>query len=140
MTATDDARAGHLVFGGGSQSPRKVAPTLLSAHQRLDPEVEAFVVHARQDPSWTQGVSLPLGSKDRGHALTPPQCGPRRLTTIECERLQGFPDNWTRIPWGKKRVEDCPEGHRYEAIGNSMAVPVMRWIGERIAMVEASHG
>lgn len=58
----------------------------------------------------------------------------RRLTPIECERLQGFPDNWTQIPYGKKPKEQCPDGHRYKALGNSMAVPVMNWIGRRIAL------
>ena len=62
----------------------------------------------------------------------------RRLTPVECERLQGFPDNWSRIPWKGKPETDCPDGPRYKACGNSMAVPVMRWIGERIAAVEAS--
>jgi len=61
----------------------------------------------------------------------------RRLTPTECERLQGFPDNFTRIPWRNKPAEDCPDGPRYKAMGNSMAVPVMRWIGERIQMVES---
>ncbi|WP_433670392.1 phage N-6-adenine-methyltransferase [Klebsiella michiganensis] len=56
----------------------------------------------------------------------------RRLTPIECERLQGFPDNHTLISWRGKEATDCPDGPRYRAIGNSMAVPVMRWIGERI--------
>ena len=59
----------------------------------------------------------------------------RRLTPIECERLQGFPDNYTQIPWRNKGAEDCPDGPRYKAMGNSMAVPVMRWIGERIDLV-----
>ncbi|EEK8465876.1 Dam family site-specific DNA-(adenine-N6)-methyltransferase [Salmonella enterica] len=57
----------------------------------------------------------------------------RRLTPVECERLQGFPDNHTLISWRGKDAADCPDGPRYKAIGNSMAVPVMRWIGERIA-------
>lgn len=57
----------------------------------------------------------------------------RRLTPIECERLQGFPDNHTLIGWRGKDADECPDGPRYKAIGNSMAVPVMRWIGERIA-------
>lgn len=56
----------------------------------------------------------------------------RRLTPKECERLQGFPDDWTKIPWRNKPAEQCPDGPRYKACGNSMAVPVMRWIGERI--------
>lgn len=57
----------------------------------------------------------------------------RRLTPIECERLQGFPDNHTLIGWRGKDADECPDGPRYKAIGNSMAVPVMRWIAERIA-------
>lgn len=58
----------------------------------------------------------------------------RRLTPTECERLQGFPDDFTNIPWGKRN--DAPDGPRYKALGNSMAVNVMRWIGRRIEMVE----
>ncbi|CDL00286.1 protein of unknown function [Magnetospirillum gryphiswaldense MSR-1 v2] len=58
--------------------------------------------------------------------------GVRRLTPRECERLQGFPDHYTRIPWRRKAAEDCPDGPRYRALGNSMAVPVMAWIGSRI--------
>lgn len=58
----------------------------------------------------------------------------RRLTPTECERLQGFPDGWTDVPFkDKEHPSDTP---RYKAIGNSMAVPVMRWIGERIAFVD----
>ena len=57
----------------------------------------------------------------------------RRLTPRECERLQGFPDDYTLITYRKKQAADGP---RYKALGNSMAVPVMRWIGERIAMIE----
>jgi DNA (cytosine-5)-methyltransferase 1 len=56
----------------------------------------------------------------------------RRLTPVECERLQGFPDSYTQIPWRKKPVSECPDGPRYKALGNSWAVPVVRWIGSRI--------
>lgn len=56
----------------------------------------------------------------------------RRLTPEECERLQGFPDNHTRIPWKGKPASDCPDGPRYRALGNSMAVPVIAWIGRKI--------
>ena len=61
----------------------------------------------------------------------------RRLTPTECERLQGFPDNYTQIPYRNKPADKCPDGPRYKAMGNSMAVPVMRWIGERINMVSS---
>lgn len=56
----------------------------------------------------------------------------RRLTPIECERLQGFFDNFTKVPFRKKSADDCPDSPRYKALGNSMAVPVMHWIGRRI--------
>ena len=59
----------------------------------------------------------------------------RRLVCVEVERLQGFPDNWTAIPWRGKPAEECPDSHRYKAMGNSMAVPVMRWLGSRIDAV-----
>jgi DNA (cytosine-5)-methyltransferase 1 len=64
----------------------------------------------------------------------------RRLTPRECERLQGFPDDYTMIPWRKKQAQDCPDGPRYKALGNSMAVNCMAWIGERIAAVDAEIG
>ena len=59
----------------------------------------------------------------------------RRLTPRECERLQGFPDDYVKISWRSKPPEVCPDGHRYRALGNSMAVPVMAWIGRRIQEV-----
>jgi site-specific DNA-cytosine methylase len=61
----------------------------------------------------------------------------RRLTPTECERLQGFPDGWTQIHYHNKSADNCPDGPRYKALGNSMAVPVMAWIGRRIAAVDA---
>lgn len=69
----------------------------------------------------------------------------RRLTPVECERLQGFPDDYTLIPITKRQpikghpavVKMAADGPRYKALGNSWAVPCARWIGERIAMVDA---
>jgi site-specific DNA-cytosine methylase len=75
----------------------------------------------------------------RGSPLIPHAMTVRRLTPVECERLQGFPDDWTLIPWRKKPAEDCPDGPRYKALGNSMACNCMAWIGERIAKWEADH-
>lgn len=60
----------------------------------------------------------------------------RRLTPRECERLQGFPDSYTDVPWRNKNW--TPDGPRYKALGNSMAVNVMRWIGRRIEMVDGA--
>lgn len=72
--------------------------------------------------------TLPAGSKDNmGHYTnTVHGMAVRRLTPVECERLQGFPDNYTHIK------DKCPDGPRYKALGNSWAVPVVRWIGKRI--------
>jgi hypothetical protein len=90
---------------------------------------------------WSEELSPTLPSNAGGNTapavigLNPPMAV-RRLTPVECERLQGFPDNWSRISWKGKPEEDCPDGPRYKACGNSMAVPVMRWIGERIASVD----
>lgn len=61
----------------------------------------------------------------------------RRLTPRECERLQGFPDDYTRIPYRGKPADKCPDGPRYKALGNSWAVPVVQWIGQRILEVDA---
>jgi hypothetical protein len=78
----------------------------------------------------TDGVAPTLQSGEgRGNAILQ-SYAVRRLTPIECERLQGFPDNYTNIPWRKK--PEAPDGLRYKALGNSWAVPVVRWIGERI--------
>ena len=67
------------------------------------------------------------------NAVLPPAGGVRRLTPRECERLQGFPDGYTEIPYRGKPAKDGP---RYKALGNSMAINVMAWVGERIRMVD----
>lgn len=95
-------------------------------------------VSADGDPAFTLLENHPhmaaseIGDKPAGvnHMLV------RRLTPLECERLQGFPDEHTLIAWKGKPAEECPDGPRYKAIGNSMAVPVMRWVGRRIAAVD----
>ena len=82
-----------------------------------------------QQPS-SGGVYQTLTRRTHASVMEPATMAVRRLTPVECERLQGFPDNYTNIR------ENCPDGPRYKALGNSMAVPVMRWIGERIQAVE----
>ncbi len=73
---------------------------------------------------------------DRGMDVVAVASAVRRLTPVECERLQGFPDNYTRIPWRGRPAEQCPDGPRYKALGNSMARPCMLWLGQRIDRVE----
>lgn len=94
-------------------------------------------------------VAFGIGGQDIGHCLRSnasradkpssttyvveiPTSIIRRLTPTECERLQGFPDSYTQIPYRNKPTEQCPDSPRYKALGNSMAVPVMQWIGRRI--------
>jgi DNA (cytosine-5)-methyltransferase 1 len=97
----------------GHGAPAAIAPTLTASN---DPS------RSPQSSEVTQQVSAV-------HQVT---MAVRRLTPRECERLQGFPDDWSQIPWKGKPAEECPDGPRYKACGNSMAVPVMRWIGSRI--------
>lgn len=88
----------------------------------------------RQALSAVQEVGRPAGGEGK------PACGGmqvRRLTVEECEFLQGFPRGYSKIPWRKKPAEECPDGPRYKALGNSMAVPVMHWLGKRIELVES---
>lgn len=108
----DVATALRASSGGGDK------PRVMTAHGAQDPICSDTVAHA---PGLTTGGE---------NTLFVPKLAVRRLTPVECERLQGFPDRWTDVPY---RGKDSPaDGNRYKAIGNSMAVPVMRWIGERI--------
>jgi len=92
------------------------------------------VVNARQNPIESR-VAQPLDSYGNSQAVLV-EGYLRRFTPRECERLQGFPDDWILVPWRGKPAEQCPNTPRYRVIGNSMAVPVMRWIGERIEMID----
>ena len=91
-----------------------------------------ITINAREDPIFIYDKSLPIGKMDMGHAFidfssSHPKA--RRLTPTECERLQGFSDGWTQVPYRNKPAADGP---RYKALGNAMAVPLIRWLGERI--------
>lgn len=98
--------------------------------------IDTMNITERGDGSNGMGIGAdgdPSYTLSRGHhhgVATSEQV--RRLTPVECERLQGFPDNWTQIPYRGKTKENCPDAPRYKAIGNSWAVPVVRWIGNRI--------
>jgi DNA (cytosine-5)-methyltransferase 1 len=134
------------------QMPGSVAPTIgasgppysRTGNERVEAEALAVTFQpgnlrreAGADPSFTTTTTLKASAGDQTpHVATP--MAVRRLTPVECERLQGFPDNWSRIPWKGKPETECPDGPRYKACGNSMAVPVMRWIGERIAAVDCT--
>lgn len=80
---------------------------------------------------WKKNLSYTLNATGV-HGVFDMQGKVRRLTPTECERLQGFPDDYTKIPYRGKSAEQCPDSPRYKAIGNSWCVPCVRWIGERI--------
>jgi len=109
----------------GSGNPPAVAWSIMPMNSGKDYKARATDI---SQPLMAGG---PVGGNQGGDFIQS-QNRVRRLTPVECERLQGFPDNYTKIPWRNKPTEDCPVGPRYKAMGNSMAVPVMRWIGERI--------
>lgn len=130
-----------VAFGGNNTSgPIDVSTAFnacLSASGRMDFESETFVAQGVRDvaPTLTTNYGKQPDSSDTsaGPNIVFPGMQVRRLTPTEAERLQGFLDGHTKIPWRGKPAEDCPDGPRYKALGNSMAVPVMRWIGARIA-------
>ena len=117
--------------------------TTLSARQHKDPPITAVTrcgcEGGGKGALTSEDVSLTLSTRNE-QSLFDPQGEPRyvvrRLTPVECERLQGFPDGWTQVPYRGRPAGECPDGPRYKAIGNSMAVPVMRWIGERMQEVD----
>jgi DNA (cytosine-5)-methyltransferase 1 len=84
-----------------------------------------------EGPHDTTSLRAAEGGSSRSYVAT--RWAVRRLTPRECERLQGFPDDYTAISWRGRPAEACPDGPRYKALGNAMAVPVMRWIGTRLA-------
>jgi DNA (cytosine-5)-methyltransferase 1 len=121
-----------------------VSPTLRSMTERHSTPngggqaAIAFTQNSRSEVRFIGGdgntvgaVTAQPGAQGQNYAITAPLSGVRRLTPTECERLQGFPDGYTQVPYRKKSAADGP---RYRALGNSMAVPVMAWIGNRIAL------
>ncbi|ELO0974545.1 phage N-6-adenine-methyltransferase [Raoultella ornithinolytica] len=131
----NQAQAGHLLaFGGGNTGGNiDVAACLTARGQRIDFDVETFAVHGTQDPDTNRELAHTLGRNHGQENAISNGMVVRRIMPVECERLQDFPDNHTLISWRGKEAAECPDGPRYRAIGNSMAVPVMRWLGERIA-------
>jgi DNA (cytosine-5)-methyltransferase 1 len=126
-----------------SATPLEVTPAL----QALRPSVQShhaqtFIAHTFKVRGGCEGGGKSyLGQDEKAFTISTTQdqhlyanMAVRRLTPTECERLQGFPDGFTNVPWRKK--DTSPDGPRYKALGNSMAVPCMAWIGEGIDMIE----
>ncbi|MCB0252108.1 MAG: DNA cytosine methyltransferase [Anaerolineae bacterium] len=116
----------------GADAANGIAPTLQTQGGKAGRGYPAIAFNARQDPVVFCGHTGQLDTDGSTHAIMA-DWRVRRLTPRECERLQGFPDGYTNVLYKGKRAADGP---RYKALGNSMAVNVMRWIGRRIEMVE----
>ncbi|WP_025809839.1 DNA cytosine methyltransferase [Pseudomonas chlororaphis] len=141
--------AGALSTGGGK--PGQGRPTVLSV--ALRGREQGLTAELGNEVSPTLRASS--GGGDKGHVLTPEysayfhitrnelapadwsQWRVRRLMPVECERLQGMPDGWTQVPYRGKPAADAP---RYKAIGNSMAVPCVAWLGSRLVHCLANKG
>ena len=124
--------------GNSTQFMEELSPCLTSAdkHGVAQPIGAFFAGQGAKAGSiaYDEHIAPTLKASDSGTNRTPSAhigMAVRRLMPVECERLQGFPDNYTNIPWRKQ--PESPDGPRYKALGNSWAVPVVRWIGERIA-------
>ncbi len=101
-------------------------------HQDANHGHSHLVVHGTQDPDIRINQAHTLGRNNGSENAFLDRSLLQRFTPREFERLQGMPDDYTLIPWRSKPAEDCPDGPRYKAIGNSKAVPVVRWIGRRL--------
>ena len=139
LTARGDSspcadRGQNIVCTGGCYPINEQVAT---RHKKLG-RGTALGIGADGDPAFALLANHPhmVASETEGKSMGANPMLVRRLTPLECERLQGFPDGHTLIGWKGKPAEECPDGPRYKAIGNSMAVPVMRWIGKRIAAAD----
>jgi DNA (cytosine-5)-methyltransferase 1 len=140
-TSNDYSRADGFTMVAGTLGNRG-----LRSHTELDGH-GAYIPVAQPVPYDLFQITAPVNRQNRkpgdpchtlardnaAHAAVASTMTVRRLSARECERLQGFPDDWTLIPWRGKPAEQCPDGPRYKALGNSMACNCMAWIGERIA-------
>jgi len=116
----EQSDVGHCLRSGASKADKHESTTYVA--QPIAPTLTAT-----NDPSRSPQSTEVTNQVAAVHAAS---MAVRRLTPVECERLQGFPDNYTNIPWRKQ--PESPDGPRYKALGNSWAVPVVKWIGERI--------
>lgn len=113
-------------------------PTISSAHHHAVAVAENIIGRKENTGANGTGAQVELAYTQNATSVmgVSVNTSVRRLLPVECERLMGFPDNWTRIAWKGKPEEKCPDAPRYKACGNSMCVNVMRWIGMRIELTE----
>ena len=135
LQGQDGLIAGALSTGGGK--PGQGYPCVLGVPTDAPPAAIAHSIQLAHTASHGSGVQPELShTLERSVSLAVHHhATPRRLMPHECEALQGLPRDYTRIAWRGRLPQDCPDGPRYKAIGNSMAVPCVRWIGDRLITV-----
>ena len=140
LLAVQDTPAPHVMAFNSRKDPKvtgdRAGPLGASTPQA---QAVAFDLRGREGgampegPHDTAAIRAASGGSSRSYVALP--WAVRRLMPVETERLQGFPDNFTKIPWRGKPADQCPDGKRYKTHGNSMSVNVMEWIGQRIEYV-----
>jgi len=130
---TQNMTEGHASGGKGHGNNGDPSFTLTKGHSHA---VAVDVYNQAIDGNTAATLTSACGGTNTSGPKAMQSMAVRRLSPRECERLQGFPDDHTLIPWRNKPADQCPDGPRYKALGNSMAVPCMAWIGKRIDAVE----
>lgn len=118
VASSDAASAGHH----GHSSPRGDGSDNL-----------VYTVTKASDPLWTEGVAQPITNRNDDPGVISTSTGVRRLTPLECERLMGYPDNWTRWDADGREISDS---HRYRMCGNGVVSTVAEWLAHRLAWVD----
>jgi len=126
LSGTQCASAENIAPSMGAKNPMAVAFNISPGKGELKDDIHVTDAHV----SKTIDASASNPAMHQGGSAIVQAMAVRRLTPVECERLQGFPDNYTNIPW--RKAAESPDGPRYKALGNSWAVPVVAWIGKRI--------
>lgn len=126
QTLTGDVHV-PLRTAGGHGAPAAITPIGDKSSDAV-----SFDTYNQSLSDTSQAIRSAASDVDHVGAVFQPSMAVRRLSVRECERLQGFPDDWSLIPWKGKPLSECPDGPRYKACGNSMAVPVMRHLGKAI--------
>ena len=134
--AQAQAQAGHLIpvagfrmVAFGEYADDGTASTMKARDYKDATDLAVMAVHGTQDPDTNIELAHTLGRNQGQENAILSNLAVRRLMPVECERLQGFPDNWTNVPY---RGKPAAGGHRYKAIGNSKAIPCVQWLGRRI--------
>lgn len=138
-----DTKEGHLIPFDTTQithpenrsQPNSGDPSPTLTPDARSPAVSTSVCLG-SDPIHSPELAMPQTTRRGDPGVVQRGVSIRRLTPRECERLQGFPDDYTLIPWDGKPPAKCPDGHRYKALGNAFPVPVVRRIGQRIALMQ----